>query len=70
VSVVRLTKKDLEILSLSAQGLTSRDIAEQTQRSINTVKSQKSRIIRKLDARNMPEAVFKSVHEIAKWRDG
>jgi len=68
--VRRLSNKELEILSLSAQGMTAQDIATHTDRSLSTIKSQKSRIIAKLQVRNFNEAIYTTVHQIAAWRDG
>lgn len=66
--MLSLTDNDLELLSLVVDGLTTEEIAEKLDRSPHTIKSRKSRIIRKLSAANMNEAVFVSVHEIARWR--
>lgn len=44
-----LTPREREILSLIAQGLTNRDIAERLTLSINTVKTHRLHIYRKLD---------------------
>jgi DNA-binding NarL/FixJ family response regulator len=63
-----LTDGDLELLSLVAAGKTTEEISAQLNRSINTIKSRKSRIISKLGVNNMAEAVFRSVHQIADWR--
>jgi len=65
---MKLTDTDLEILSWSADGLTSDEIAEKMNRSPNTIKSRKSRILAKLNAANMTEAIYKAVHQIAEWR--
>lgn len=66
--MAELTKNDLKILSLVADGLTTDEIADRLNRSRHTIKSQKSRIIAKLGARNMNEAVFKSIQLIANYR--
>jgi len=68
--VTHLTDTELEILSATAKGKTSRDIAAETGRALSTVKSMKSRLVKKCGVKNINEAVFKSVHEIAAWRDG
>jgi len=64
----KLSDIDLEILSLAIDGLTVDEIAVRMDRSPNTIKSRKSRIFKKLEARNMPEATFKAIHQIAEWR--
>lgn len=67
-TLARLTPNDLKILSLVADGYTTLEIAEQLKRSPHTIKSQKSRIIGKLQASNITEAVYRSVHQIAEFR--
>jgi len=64
-----LTDADLEVLSYCADGLTSHEIARETHKELSTIKSRKSRITRKLGARNIAEAVYMSVGLISDWRE-
>jgi len=52
-----ITKRELEILQLIANGLSNREIAEQLFVSENTVKTHSSRLFDKLDARRRTQAV-------------
>ena len=52
-----LSNRELEILSLLAQGMRNKEIASRLFISLETVKKHVSRIIRKLNARNRQEAV-------------
>jgi two-component system, NarL family, response regulator NreC len=52
-----LTPRESEILSLIAQGLTNRDIAERLTLSMNTIKSHRLRIYRKLELRDRADLV-------------
>lgn len=52
-----ITKRELEILQLIADGLSNREIAEKLFVSENTVKTHSSRLFDKLDARRRTQAV-------------
>jgi len=52
-----ITKRELEILGLIAQGLSNREIAERLFVSENTVKTHSSRLFDKLNARRRTQAV-------------
>jgi len=52
-----ITKRELEILGLIAQGLSNREIAEKLFVSENTVKTHSSRLFDKLSARRRTQAV-------------
>ena len=52
-----ITKRELEILELIAQGLSNREIAEKLFVSENTVKTHSSRLFDKLSARRRTQAV-------------
>lgn len=52
-----ITKRELEILSLIADGLSNREIAEKLFVSENTVKTHSSRLFDKLNARRRTQAV-------------
>lgn len=52
-----ITKRELEILELIAQGLSNREIAEKVFVSENTVKTHSSRVFDKLGARRRTQAV-------------
>lgn len=52
-----LTPRELEILSLIAEGLSNREIAERVFVSENTVKTHSSRVFEKLGARRRTQAV-------------
>ena len=52
-----ITKRELEILQLMADGLSNREIAEKLFVTENTVKTHSSRLFEKLDARRRTQAV-------------
>lgn len=52
-----LTPRELEILSLMAEGLSNREIAERVYLSENTVKTHAARVYEKLGARRRTQAV-------------
>jgi two-component system, NarL family, response regulator LiaR len=54
---LHITRRELEILELIAQGLSNREIAEKLFVSENTVKTHSSRIFDKLGARRRTQAV-------------
>lgn len=52
-----ITKRELEILQLIAQGLSNREIADKLFVSENTVKTHSSRLLDKLSAKRRTQAV-------------
>lgn len=56
-----LTKRELDVLSLMAEGLTNRQIAAALGIALGTVKTQTSSILTKLGARNRTEAALMSL---------
>ena len=52
-----VTRRELEILQLIADGLSNREIAQRLFVSENTVKTHSSRLFEKLDARRRTQAV-------------
>jgi NarL family two-component system response regulator LiaR len=54
---LRITRRELEILGLIAQGMSNREIAEKLYVSENTVKTHSSRVFDKLGARRRTQAV-------------
>jgi DNA-binding CsgD family transcriptional regulator len=54
---VKLSDKEKAILRLSALGYTSKEIADKLFKDLNTVKFHKSNIFRKLEVRNITEAI-------------
>lgn len=63
-----LTDADLEVLTLAAQGLSTIEIGKKLNRSPETIKSRKKRIMRGLQAKNMSEAIYKAVNEITQYQ--
>jgi len=59
-----LTKRELDVLSLMAEGLTNRQIATVLGIALGTVKTQTSSILTKLGARNRTEAALMSLEII------
>lgn len=59
-----LTKRELDVLSLMAEGLTNRQIAAALGIALGTVKTQASSILTKLGARNRTEAALMSLEII------
>jgi two-component system, NarL family, response regulator LiaR len=57
VSELGITKRELEILELIAQGMSNREIAEKLFVSENTVKTHSSRLLDKLSAKRRTQAV-------------
>ena len=57
LKLLGITKRELEILELMAQGLSNREIAEKLFVSENTVKTHSSRVFDKLGAKRRTQAV-------------
>lgn len=52
-----LSKVELEIIKLVSQGLTSKEIAEKTNKSVETIKTQRKKIISKTNCQNITDVV-------------
>ncbi|MBC5643713.1 helix-turn-helix transcriptional regulator [Parabacteroides sp. BX2] len=57
ISIVKLSIRENEVLRLSAQGYSNKNIANLLYIDINTVKSHKKNIFQKLDVKNINEAI-------------
>ena len=55
-----LSKRELEVLQLMAQGLSNQEIAEKLFVSLNTIKTHSSKIFEKLDVKRRTQAVEKA----------
>jgi DNA-binding CsgD family transcriptional regulator len=58
-----LSKTELDVLRDAADGLTIEETAERRRKSAQTVKSQRSTVILKLNARNIAHAVALGIRE-------
>lgn len=58
LNVYNLSKKEMEIISFVAQGLSSKEIASLTNRSVETVNSQRKSILNKTGLKSMMEVVI------------
>ncbi len=58
---VKLTKKEIEVLQLVAQGYSSAEVAEKLNKKTNTVNTQRKNILKKLACRNTAELVLKTL---------
>ncbi|MEL7342269.1 MAG: response regulator transcription factor [Bacteroidota bacterium] len=57
IAQIGLSKRELEVLELMAEGLSNREIAEKLFISLNTVKTHSSKLYQKLEARRRTQAV-------------
>lgn len=57
VNDYELTRKEVQILQLVAQGFSNKDIAEKLGKSIRTVETQRFNLMKKLDVKNVVELV-------------
>ncbi|MFD0793805.1 response regulator transcription factor [Mucilaginibacter litoreus] len=57
---LKLSKRELEVLQLMAQGLSNQDIAEKLFVSLNTIKTHSSRLFEKLEVQRRTQAVNKA----------
>ncbi|MFD0764794.1 response regulator transcription factor [Mucilaginibacter lutimaris] len=55
-----LSKRELEVLQLMAEGLSNQDIAERLFVSLNTIKTHSSKVFEKLDVQRRTQAVDKA----------
>jgi DNA-binding CsgD family transcriptional regulator len=55
-----LSKRELEVLQLMAEGLSNQEIADRLFVSLNTVKTHSSKVLEKLDVKRRTQAVEKS----------
>jgi NarL family two-component system response regulator LiaR len=55
-----ISKRELEVLELMAQGLSNQEIAERLYVSLNTVKTHSSRLFEKMDVKRRTQAVEKA----------
>jgi ATP/maltotriose-dependent transcriptional regulator MalT len=57
---LRISKRELEVLQLMAQGLSNQEIAERLFVSLNTVKTHSSNLFEKLEAERRTQAIEKA----------
>jgi two-component system, NarL family, response regulator LiaR len=55
-----LSKRELEVLDLMAEGLSNQEIAERLFVSLNTIKTHSSKILEKLDVKRRTQAIEKA----------
>lgn len=55
-----LSKRELEVLQLMAEGLSNEEIAERLYVSLNTIKTHTSRVFEKLDVKRRTQAIEKA----------
>ena len=60
IEKLALSKRELEVLNLMAQGMSNKEIADGLYVSLNTVKTHSSNIFEKLDVKRRTQAVEKS----------
>lgn len=60
ISNAGLSKRELEVLQLMAEGLSNQDIAERMFVSLNTIKTHSSKVFEKLDVQRRTQAVDKA----------
>jgi len=62
---ITLTDNERDVLSLSTQGYTMQDIADNICRSVDTVKAYKRSIFQKMEVRNIAEALtYAQIHQL------
>lgn len=67
-SLMKLSPKEHDVLTLVACGLTDKEVASKLKISIRTVQSHLSSILLKLNARNRVNAVVVYMHLNPKWK--
>lgn len=60
IADIGLSQREIQIIRLSAEGLTAAQIAEKVFLSVNTVNTHRQRIYRKMDVRNVSEMLRKA----------
>ena len=60
VEKLGLSKRELEVLELMAEGLSNNEIAERLFVSLNTIKTHSSKVFEKLDVKRRTQAVEKA----------
>jgi NarL family two-component system response regulator LiaR len=55
-----LSKRELEVLQLMAEGLSNEEVAERLYVSLNTIKTHTSRVFEKLDVKRRTQAIEKA----------
>ena len=55
-----LSKREMEVLQLMAEGLSNQEIAERLFVSLNTVKTHSSKVLEKLDVKRRTQAIEKA----------
>lgn len=60
IADIGLSKRELQIIRLSAEGLTAAQIAERTFLSVHTVNTHRQRIYAKMDVRNVTDMIHKA----------
>jgi len=60
LSVIGLSKRELEVLQLMSQGLSNQEIASQLFVSLNTIKTHSSKLFEKMDVKRRTQAIEKA----------
>jgi two-component system, NarL family, response regulator LiaR len=60
IETLGISKRELEVLELMAQGLSNQEIAERLFVSLNTIKTHSSKILEKLDVSRRTQAIEKA----------
>lgn len=56
-----LKKRQIEILQLAAEGLTTTEMAERLDLAVGTVRSHRVKVLAELDAQTMTQAVVRAI---------
>ncbi len=60
IEKLTISKRELEVLQLMAEGLSNQEIAERLFVSLNTIKTHSSKVLEKLDVKRRTQAVEKA----------
>ena len=60
IADIGLSQREIQIIRLSAEGLTAAQIADRVFLSVNTVNTHRQRIYRKMDVKNVSEMLRKA----------
>lgn len=60
IEKLRISKREMEVLELMAEGLSNQEIAERLFVSLNTVKTHSSKVLEKLDVKRRTQAIEKA----------